>query len=113
MELGAYLKRVSLDLRQDAEVRRLARQLSEGWEAGIVPSPRRVKQLREMVDAYEVCGRLEEDGSCSWLRKNARDQKLRLAPGQKAYCKRSGRGKLAHSYQNCDGFRKKREGDHA
>lgn len=105
MDIDAFLADVATDLRQPAEGRRLASHLLKQWHAGVVPAPNRVRELRKLLARAEVCGRLEADGSCIWLRRNAREEGLRPpAPNEKTYCKRTEIGKKSETFADCRGY---------
>lgn len=110
MELEHYLQDVASDLRNDADARRLAARLLKQWHLGIIPAPKDVRYLRKQLQRVDTCGRLESDGSCAWLRRNARAEGLRPPqPGQRVLCKRRAKGKAANTFVECDGYRKERE----
>jgi hypothetical protein len=110
MELEHFLQDVVSDLRNEADARRLAGRLLSQWNAGIVPAPREVNELRRRLKKVETCGRLRPDGSCAWLRRNAKSEGLRPPkPGQKVLCRRRATGKAANTFVECPGYRKESE----
>ena len=107
-ELGPYLRDIASDARHDVEVRAEAMRLWEMWSGGIMPAPKRIRALRKMTEKYWTCGRLNGDGSCAWLRKNALDEGLPPPkPGQRVYCKRVNEGAEPTLYVSCPGFKAK------
>ena len=110
MELVEWIRDVATDLRYDLDVRKLASKLAEKWRAGIIPSPKEVAALRKMLPKRATCSRLERDGSCRWLRKNASSQGLRPPKaGERAVCRRQEKGPVATLYESCEGFRQAKE----
>jgi len=108
-DLEEYLQDVMTDLRQPYDARRLAEALYAQCQANLLPSPRRVKMLRRMLQVPRACGRLQPDGSCPWLRRNARSEGLRApGPGEKIYCHRRASGPTQASFEGCGGYRRPR-----
>lgn len=109
-EYGDYLLGVANDARQDRTTRKLAAVLLKQWQSGLVPSPRRLVELRKMVDRSHACSRLQEDGTCAWLRKFAHLEGLPVPePGMKMRCHRQLDGTDAQRYDACAGFIRQRE----
>lgn len=110
MELEHFLQDVVVDLRHDADARRLARRLLKQWNEGIIPAPKEVHELRKRLKRIESCGRLQPDGSCAWLRRHAKAEGLRPPrPGQRVLCRRQATGKAANTFVECGGYRKERD----
>lgn len=107
-EYERYFLDISMDARYKKDTRELAAKLLETIRSNIVPSQRSVRLLRRLVEESAVCMRLNADGSCAWLRKNAELEGLTPPkPGEKAYCKRSNKGTQAILFESCSGYRKR------
>lgn len=112
MTLDDYLRDIAGDLTYELAVRREAARLLDQWNANIVPAPSQLRRLRSMIPMRATCSRLNSDRSCAWLRKNAKEQGLRPpGPGQKVLCNRTGSGLVADTFEQCPGFRRKKEVD--
>lgn len=110
MELGDYLRDIVDDMRQSSDAKRLAMYLLEQHHAGLIVSPRRIKQLRRMLEQPHLCARLRADGTCPWLRTHTRAEGLRAPnPGEKIYCHRRASGSTRESFEGCTGYRRLRE----
>jgi hypothetical protein len=106
MEWDDYLKDVCNDARYDLEARKLAAKLLKDSAAGLVPSMRLMAELRRLAEADMPCGQLQPDGSCPWLRRNARNEGLRApGPGERVQCNRRAIGPLAATFKECSGYR--------
>lgn len=107
-EYERYFLDISMDARYKKETRGLAARLLETLRANTIPSRRSVNLLRKLVEESAVCMRLNADGSCVWLRKNAELEGLTPPrPGEKAFCKRSNTGTQAMMFESCAGYRKR------
>ena len=105
MDTVDFLTDVATDLRHPMMARRLATDLLKQWNAGVIPAPNRLRALRKLIAVSETCKRLEADGSCVWLRRNARDEGLRPPePNEKVYCKRREVGRKAETFSDCRGY---------
>ena len=106
-ELAIFLQETMVDLRVGLEARRLAERLNATWQAGLVPSRGQVKLLRKMLMKPMGCARLQRDGTCTWLRRHAREEGL-LAPkpGERLLCHRRPSGPVNATYEGCVGYRK-------
>jgi hypothetical protein len=94
-----------LPKRQQEDALRLVEQMREG----IVPSPVVIRKIQKALIEPAICARLLEDRSCSWLRKNAASQGLRMPrAGEKVFCKRQLRGTAGSLFDECDGYRERR-----
>lgn len=106
-ELGSFLRDVMADMRVSIEARRLAERLNTAWLAGLVPSRTQIKILRTMLTKPPGCARLQRDGACAWLRRNARQEGLLPPlPGERMFCHRRPSGPISASYEACTGYRK-------
>jgi len=107
MQWDDYLKDVCNDARVDLEARKLAVKLLKDSAAGLVPSARLMSELRRMAQGDGICGQLQSDGSCPWLRRNARNEGLRApGPGERVQCHRRAVGPLEATFKECAGYRK-------
>lgn len=85
--------------------RTLATKLHDQMEAGITPAFGQIEKLQKMVAETQECSRLQEDGSCIWLRRHGEGAGLAVPPiGLKAMCPF---GSTKHRLQ-CDGYAKPR-----
>ena len=109
-DLQDYLNDVINDVRNGNEARQLAVDLYTKWMHGLIPSTKQLSSLRGLIKFPLVCGLLQYDGTCKWLRKYARTVGL-LPPmsGEKIYCNRRTSGSAAASFEACPGFRKKQD----
>lgn len=108
MDYEEYLLGIVEDLRETPATRLFAKRLLHQWQEGFIPSRKEMKRLRTLKgDSVMLCARLQPDGSCIWLRKNAREQGL-LEPGsgEKVICKRTGVGVAEVLWKNCPGFKR-------
>lgn len=107
MQWDDYLQDVCNDARYDIEARRLAIKLLKDSAAGLVPSMRLMTELRRLTETDKPCARLQPDGSCPWLRLNARAEGLRPpGPGERVLCHRRAIGPIESSQKECPGYRK-------
>lgn len=109
MEIIDFIHDVATDIRSGQEAQRLARRILNQWNSGLIPSPKEVKILRKLLERTAICGRIEADGSCVWLRRNAKSERLRPPlPGQRVYCRRRASGKAVETFLECNGYREKK-----
>ena len=107
MDWEEYLQDVVLDGHTPREILAEARRLLTQLQAGVIPSPRALERLRRALDADAVCGRLQEDGTCAWLRQNFRAVRLPPPqPGKPMLCNRKGSGPAGHLFSSCPGYTK-------
>jgi len=100
------------DSRIDIRIRREAAHLLQQLRAGIIPSPKRMRDLRARLEQPVYCRRMATDGSCAWLRRNARSQGVRPPePGYKVYCQRKPSGVEGQRYTDCPGYRRIKDED--
>jgi hypothetical protein len=109
-DYGAYLEGIVNDMRQTRDARRMAATMLKQWNAGLVPMPQRLAELRKLLDRSNICGRLRDDGTCPWLRKFAHLEGLPLPdPGGKMYCHRKLDGTDVERYDACTGYVRKKD----
>lgn len=101
-DLIDWLRDVANSFQEDPDVKAMAARLYNQWESGIIPSPKAVNEIRKLKKSRRLCARLNEDGSCDWLRKNAAiEQLVPPKPGERIYCHRRRLG----TFEGCTGFR--------
>jgi hypothetical protein len=101
-ELYEWLKGLATSRRQSRDVQALARKLYDAMHAGFVPNYDDVRTLRKIVRRRVICARLNDDGSCTWLRKNAALEKLMPPrPGEKIMCRR----RETAMFEGCEGYK--------
>jgi len=107
MDWEEFLQEVVLDTQTPKELLAEARRLLDQLQSGVIPAPRALERLRRDLDADPVCGRLQGDGTCAWLRQNFRVVKMPPPqPGKAVMCNRKGSGPAGHLFSSCPGYTK-------
>jgi len=78
------------------------------WNQGVIPSPKLLKEIQDLTPPRRICKRLEDDGSCVWLRRWGKQNGLDVPPpGERAMCPfvRTSRTQTV-TYENCSGYRR-------
>ena len=89
LDIAEWLEELATKTKQTPEVQKLAQKLWDQWQSGITVSPKEIKRLRQLKTKSVLCARLNSDGSCDWLKKNAViEHVVPPRPGQKAFCHR-------------------------
>jgi hypothetical protein len=102
VQLIDFLTGIADSEREANETRKLAKKILDQWNAGIVPSMRALHRLKDMREHDKLCARMNEDGSCDWLRLYSHLENLRTPlAGERAFCHRREKG----SYEDCHGFK--------
>lgn len=72
---------------------------------GVIPPVRKIYSLLQELKDPEVCGNLQSDGSCGWLRQNTDKEGLRAPlPGERVYCLRAKNKAAKQSMLGCEGY---------
>jgi hypothetical protein len=105
-DMENYLRDISLNASFEMGLRKIAAHLLKGWQAGIIPSQKKLQALRKaLADIPRTCGRLQENRSCVWLKKHAEEVGLTPPrPGERAFCTRRNEGKVTNFYSECEGY---------